>query len=576
MRNEEGKENIGPDAAQPDGAAAGDDKAAVKKLLINTGLPVLLTLVFFIVPLFIQTPVYALNDDIQIRDILSGAYSGSPDLHTVYMGAVLSGVLAFLYTILPFVPWYGLFLCAAPAAVFLILALRLMKSEKKLLLKLLMLAMLAGLGLWFMYPLGIMPHYTLVAAAFAAGGLWLMTDRDMTGGVILLLICQQVRQQVFLMIAPFAAAVFLLAFLEDKKERAGLKKPVIIFAAGFAALFIINMIAYAGGGWRDYLKLNDARTQLYDYTGVWESSAAREHYAQAGVSVEDYPFYREYDLLPVKGADTATLNAMAAYHEEGRQLAGMERFKDVIRSLGSFYLMGKGKEMVCAMGLVLMYAMALYASIYRGKGWGVLFSIGCFVLHLALHGYLLWRGRVPERVTVSLIMAQCFMLGGLALRYTEELRQIYQAIEAAILTIVMSQAYNVTAGLKDAYAEQITVNNEDDVLYSYMAQNPEELFVLETYATVYHTAYVTDTDRVGNTMIMGGWQYLSPLQDKKLKNFGYNDRFDMFTKGGIKMVFRKGDGPETADTDAYLNKEYGTGLTLTEKLPGDFMIFAVE
>ncbi len=197
-------------------------------------------------------------------------------------------------------------------------------------------------------------------------------------------------------------------------------------------------------------------------------------------------------------------------------------------------------------------------------------------MHLALHGYLLWRGRVPERVTVSLIMAQCFMLGGMVLRYTEEWRQVYYAIEGAILTIVLSQAYNATAGLNDAYAEQITVNNEDDVLYSYMAQNPDELFVMETYAAVYRTAYVTDTDRVGNTMIMGGWQYLSPLQDKKLKSFGFDDRFDMFVKGGIKIVFRKGDGPETADMDAYLNKEYGTGLKLTEQLPGDFMIFAVE
>ena len=62
-------------------------------------------------------------------------------------------------------------------------------------------------------------------------------DRDMTGGVILLLICQQVRQQVFLMLVPFAAAVILLTFIEDKEKRSGLKKPLLIFAAGFAAAF---------------------------------------------------------------------------------------------------------------------------------------------------------------------------------------------------------------------------------------------------------------------------------------------------------------------------------------------------
>lgn len=569
-------EDEGQELTESVSTAEDGDKASRKKLLLSTGLPVLLTIIFFLIPLFFKTPVYALNDDIQIRDILSGAYSGSPDLHTVYMGAVLSGILAFLYTVIPVVPWYGLFLCAAPAAVFLIISLSIMKSDKAYLIKIFILCMLSGLYLWFMYPMYIMPHYTLVAAVFAAGGLWLMMDEDMTGGVVLLLICQQVRQQVFLMLLPFAAAVILLAFIEDKKGRAALKKPLIFFIAAFAVMFIINTIAYAGGSWREYLKLNDARTQLYDYTGVWESIEARRHYKQAGVSDEDYPFYREYDLLPVEGADTATLAAMADYREEGRQLAGMERFKDVLRSLGRFYLTSDGKELVYAMGIVLMYALALSNSLIRGKGWGVLFSIGCFILHLSLHGYLIWKGRTPERVIVSLIMAQCFMLGGMVLRYTQEWRQVYYAIEGAILTFVVSQAFNVTAGLKDVYDEQITVNNEDDVLYSYMDSCATTLFVAETYATVYHTAYVYETDRVGNGIIMGGWQYLSPLEDKKLRAFGYEDRFDLFKKGGFKMVFRKGDGLESDVMDSYLRERYGRGLKAVKELPGNLVVYIVE
>ncbi len=565
-----------PAAEEKPAAEAAGKASPFRKILTGTVLPAALTLIFFAIPLFSKTPVYSLNDDIQIRDILSGAYSGSPDLHTVYMGAALSGVLALLYTILPFIPWFGLFLCAAPAAVFLVISLRLMRSSKAALIKGMVFAMLTGLFLWFLYPMYIMPHYTLVAAVFAAGGLWLMIDREHMGGLILLLICQQVRQQVFFMLLPFAAAVLLLGFLEDKDKRDELKKPLIIFVAALVLLSGINIIAYAGSEWRDYLELNDARTALYDYTGVWESDAAMARYAECGVSEEDHELYLQYDLLPVKGADTATLKAMADYREEGRQPTGMAHLKSVIYELGSLFLLSRGKDMVYAMGLLLMYALAVSNSLYRGKGWGALFAAGCFVMHLMLYGYLIWRGRVPERVTVSLCMAECFMLGGLVLRYTEVWRQMYWAIEGAVLTLVVSQALNAMAGISETYSAQITVNNEDDVLYSYMADYPDVLFVAETYATVYHTAYVSETDDTGNCIIMGGWQYLSPLQDKKLKAFGYAGRSEIFEKGGARLVFKKDTGLSPERADRYLRAVYGRGLRLEKELPGGLDIYILE
>ena len=39
---------------------------------------------------FYRAPLFILNDDVAIESILSGAYTGTPDMHTVYMGAGLS------------------------------------------------------------------------------------------------------------------------------------------------------------------------------------------------------------------------------------------------------------------------------------------------------------------------------------------------------------------------------------------------------------------------------------------------------------------------------------------------------
>ena len=59
-------------------------------------------------------PVYYLNDDVAMRSILSGAYTGSPDGHAVYMGYPLSALLSALYGLTEklglFIPWFDLFL----------------------------------------------------------------------------------------------------------------------------------------------------------------------------------------------------------------------------------------------------------------------------------------------------------------------------------------------------------------------------------------------------------------------------------------------------------------------------------
>ena len=53
---------------------------------------------------------FALNDDVLINDIVSGRYSGIPDVHNVSMAIPLNVLLACLNHMLPSVPWFGLLL----------------------------------------------------------------------------------------------------------------------------------------------------------------------------------------------------------------------------------------------------------------------------------------------------------------------------------------------------------------------------------------------------------------------------------------------------------------------------------
>ena len=67
---------------------------------------------------------YDLNDDVLIKDIVSGAYTGIPDAHSIQMLYPVSFIISLLYRILPALPWLGIFLCGAQGVCFYLIAKR--------------------------------------------------------------------------------------------------------------------------------------------------------------------------------------------------------------------------------------------------------------------------------------------------------------------------------------------------------------------------------------------------------------------------------------------------------------------
>ena len=54
---------------------------------------------------------FDLNDDVLMKDILAGVYTGEPEGHNIQMLWPVSGFISLLYRIAPTLPCYGLFLC---------------------------------------------------------------------------------------------------------------------------------------------------------------------------------------------------------------------------------------------------------------------------------------------------------------------------------------------------------------------------------------------------------------------------------------------------------------------------------
>lgn len=542
---------------------------------------ILLCVVLYVLFLYMyRAPLFVLNDDVAIESILSGAYSGTPDLHTVYMGAGISFILSTLYRLIPIVPWFGLFclmIVVFSSAV-------IMKKDKA-----------AGVAFIIMFFAGcaLMPHYTVVAACAGCSGLFMLTGSDKEESVgdiwaafIMLIFCYQIRMQVFYMFVPFLLPVLISRYTKEIKEEKQQGKfiPVIACGAVFILLFLIQLLAYRSEEWQEYLKLNDARTELYDYTNVWESDAARKYYRELGVSDAAFPIYKNYDLLADEEADAMRLHEMAQYREEGRQSSGMQRIREALYMVKVSFIPGFDDPGMPYAYIFWIMTIAVLVLALIDKDLRALFAaFACLSLHLALYAYLAYKGRMPERVVTALYMVDTAVMTGLLLsRRSERLKKAALAVLALVSIIGLVFTVKDFIDVGD-YETQLAVNEDDDVLYSYMAEHDTELFLLETYATVNRTKYVLSAKKSEpvNCLLMGGWLYGSPLQKEKLAAYGYDSAAEALELGrGVNFACRFDVGMSPEELQEFLNERYGSVAlkprTLLEGKREYFAIYAPE
>ena len=111
---------------------------------------------------------YDLNDDVLMKDILAGVYTGMPEGHNIQMLWPVSAFISLLYKLAPNLPCYGLFLCACQyGSIGLILCRSLSFCEKrwsKVLVSIVEIVLAAGLMLT---PL-IAVQYTITCTMLAS------------------------------------------------------------------------------------------------------------------------------------------------------------------------------------------------------------------------------------------------------------------------------------------------------------------------------------------------------------------------------------------------------------------------
>ena len=490
---------------------------------------------------------YDLNDDVMIKDVLAGVYTGTPDGHNMQTLYILGVVISFFYRVFRNVPWYGLFLCLCQFISIYLVGVRLLNLCKSRAWKCVWLVMLT-LFIWSVPLLHMVAvQYTIVcgvmvcAAVFlfmtAPGGLsvWSFLGYN-RAAVMLVIVAFWLRTEMALLLFPFIAAAGSFRFLMEERPlrkvnflKYGLVMGTILLGMGFGLL--VDRAAYSSPEWRDFSRFFDDRTRLYDFhmDVVTDGTHAGE-LAGLGVSEAQQMLLANYNFGLDESIDEQMMAALADYADgyaaqntdvkaHLAQTAGRYRYRIIHLQDGSYSVLA-----------LLGYITALGAGVYtavirRGRDRFLLLAQGLLLMLVRTVPwmYILLKGREPARIIHPLYLAEFAVLMGMLCLWLHQMPEMRRAyLPAAVWALAL--ACMIPGGVQNVQQDmqlRRQANKAEQAIAAYCREDPDSFYFEDVYSTVsFSEKMFCDVDNsVANRDIMGGWMCKSPLCGQKLAHY---------------------------------------------------------
>ncbi|MEG1848643.1 MAG: hypothetical protein RRX92_05415 [Lachnospiraceae bacterium] len=503
---------------------------------------------------------YDLNDDMLMKDIIAGRFTGVPEGHNIQMLMPLGWLLSVLYHIVEWIPWYGLFFISCQLGCFYLIAARSLRYFDRIWSKVTALV-IEGVLICslFLYEL-IFLQYTVTAALVGATAAFLLytTERNLSwkpfllhniGSILLVILAFWIRTEMLLLLFPLLCVVGLCRWAEEKKIfcKDNYIKYLSVIGAILLGMFLslmIDRMAYSSTEWTDFKQLFDSRTEIYDFYGIPPYEENREFYQSIGVSESEVTLLENYNYGLSSHMNEQTFKEIATYAKEQsmQQMIPRERFQQSIKEYLTMLVTTKTQEpweFPWNQLVLLMYLCLLMVAIY-GKNKSFYWRLPLlFAVRSGLWLFLYYRGRIMPRVSHSLYFVECVVLCAWLLslyadskhRSDRRLRASF-GIAACILCLFIGKELTFSIDRVAGESERrAAVNREYHALQTYCMERPEQFFLLDIYSTVAYSEQVfpkAPSARVKNNPqnqalnydYLGGWACKSPLDKQKLQSYG--------------------------------------------------------
>ena len=488
------------------------------------------------------------NDDVLLRSIASGNYTGTPDAHLIYMLYPLGLIFQFLYTVAGAVSWYDIFVVALHYfcwwAILIRIAVLFEGRWKKLLSMLLTVAGLLIVDL----PYVVLNQYTVLAGVCAATAvLWLtLYDAEKVAGhwihmamiVFMMVMTLWIRKEVFYMALPLGGCILLYQWLMHWREegfkhiwlkRHGILLGVLAVITGIS--FLADALAYNSPEWKEFDAYNQARTEIFDYYNLAPYELNREFYENEGIGVEEYEVINSMSLVLMPELDAVKLQRLAdlAKWHKGQ----MEQYYSVYRKTMYAVCDVAFQNTVQPIGFVLtVVSVALLAVLMLRKRKEATIVVLIALLYEGLFtGYFIWKNRFPERVSFGLYLMLLLLFVGLLLKEKTVLSGekeckgdfFWKIVPFAALVFVLAnvglyQYRSVSDQVKD-YKQGI--GQWQQVQY-YVSLNPQNAYLIKANMAGLKGDVMTLTtqNEPQNTLLLGTWISESPHYHNRRNHLG--------------------------------------------------------
>ena len=545
---------------------------------------------------------YDLNDDVLIKDIMAGVYTGMPEAHNMQTLYVLGAFISLCYRLYREAPWYGLFLCMCQFGSLYLIGVRLLRLCTKKVWKGIWLVMLT-LFMWSVILLHMAAvQYTVTCGIMAATAIFLFmtTERGLSvktfwcrniPSVLLIILAFQLRSEMLLLLFPLVALAGFFCWLEEnaffrKDNFLKYGSVFVTIVLGMACSLLIDAAAYSSSEWNSFRNFFDDRTEVYDFHyDILTDGTHTEQLSALGFSESAQELLANYNYGLDETIDELAMQRLAGYAKEYTS-RNMDIRALLSEKIGQYryrilHLQDEPYGVLMLFGYCMVFgAGACAAVVYRGKR-RFRFLIEVLLVmavRTVLWLYILLRGRDPVRITHPLYLTEFAVLMGMVFlwlggaRHREEQftdtvserqkvrREYARYLLAGIWALAM---LGMTSGsiqsAKGDVSQKQSANNDAQAIAEYCREHADSFYFEDVYSTVsFSQRMFRDVDNsVTNYDIMGGWICKSPLYEQKLEYFGMTSMAEGLLYGErIYMIMENTSSENSTDwlEDYYMEK----------------------
>ena len=510
-------------------------------------------MMYILVLLAVVPFVYGIVDDRTMMEVISGQYLGTPDAHGFFTGYWYPLLVAGFYRAVRNVDWYALGYIFLQVCCMGLMAWRLTEMQERREDR----DRLAGrpgrkihiwplalIVLWMILDIKPMTQlsFTTTAAVVAVTVIfWYMTAEEIQiiDLVLLTVLCFlsiELRFSVFCMILPVCGLLWLLRVWENKgADKKNLWIPIAPVLA--ALLYVAGLfIGYGSEDWQFYNAFNNTRSLIYDYEEYMFPRYEDEHALYHSVGVDSKARAKNLYYYNYTADDRVDQFFFLDYFEKrSEEISGQTHVVQKLRQTVKTYIKGTlaGKYEYLHLAAMSGYAILLLGWILR-KDWKRVLETICIPgMQIVLWLYLIYRGRMPERVLISMNLMLMVPLLLLAREYVMDdagsvsrsaVREACRKTSLALLlaAMVVGAVWKVAA-VRTQNLETAKWNENVEKLKAYCMDHPDNFYfndVTSMAMTTYNVHLWQNDPYVMNYMSLGDWIAYSPVWERKLKQNG--------------------------------------------------------